>query len=122
MKTLPYFRLLVLSLGLLVGVGFSGCSVDMSTHTETTGTFIGQRTAAQITVGKSQSFVEALIGEPTKKDKISDNDEIWKYVYTTRSISNGTAALFSGTAADTTNTSTTFVEFKDGVVLKCWQD
>ncbi len=119
---LSFIRLQAFSLVLLVSLIFSGCSVDMPSHTETTGNYIGPKTAAQIVTGKSQSFVEALIGEPTKKDKLSDNDEIWKYIYVEKHISNGSAFLVTGTAADAENTRTTFVEFKDGVVAQCWQD
>ena len=111
-----------LSFALLAGISFSGCSVDMSSHTDTTGTYIGPKTAAQITPGKSSSYVEALIGEPTKKDKVSDNDEIWKYIYTTKRTEVGNAPLFTGTSSDAAYTHTTFVDFVDGTVVKCWQD
>jgi outer membrane protein assembly factor BamE (lipoprotein component of BamABCDE complex) len=114
------FISLVLSLGLLACAGLTGCSVDMSSHTETTGTYIGPQTLQQIQAGKTKDFVTALLGEPTKKDKASDTDEIWRWVYVEKHVANGSAALLTGTASNTENTHTTFVEFKNNVVDHAW--
>ncbi len=114
------YKLQIFLIGLLACAGLAGCSVDMSSHVETTGTFIGPQTLQQIQPGKSKDFVEALIGEPTRKDKVTDTDEIWRWVYVEKHIANGNAALFTGTASNTENTHTTFVEFKNGVVDHAW--
>jgi outer membrane protein assembly factor BamE (lipoprotein component of BamABCDE complex) len=122
MLTLSHYRKPIISClasFLLLG---AGCSVGVQSHTETTGTYIGQETLAQITPGKTKEYVLAVLGNPAVKKPAGDNTEIWEWSYTEKKITSGDLPFVVGSASSTDYTHTVYVEFDNGVVGKKWSD
>ena len=99
-----------------------GCLIGSSTHTDTSGHLIGNDTLAQIQPGKDTAYVLALIGDPTDKTLLDGGTEIWKWRYTERKNSSGTVIFLLSADNKTETTKITYVEFKDGIVVKAWRD
>jgi hypothetical protein len=53
---------------------------------------------------------------------LTNGTEIWKWRYTEQRQSSGTVIFLLSAESNTNNVKTTFVEFKDGVVVKAWRD
>ncbi|HTB63948.1 MAG TPA: outer membrane protein assembly factor BamE [Opitutales bacterium] len=100
----------------------AGCSVGVQSHTETSGAYIGQQSFAQITPGKSKTYVVAVLGDPTDKKTADANTEIWEWSYTEKEITSGAAPFLTGTASNAEHKHTAYVEFDNGVVGKTWRD
>ncbi len=122
MNTAKHFLLAALSLGaVLPMVCMNGCLVSSSSNVTHTGTNVGDSTWAQVVPGKSMSWVAAVLGEPTSKQKLDDGSEIWKWTYTERTDNSGAVFLIFGGSSSHENSHTAFVEFKDGVVTNHWR-
>ena len=99
----------------------AGCLVEHCSNTTHDGTRVAPDTLAQIKVGETTTgWIAATLGPPTSKTK-TDQDEVWKYVYTEHTSNQGAIFLiFSG--SDTSDKSeTAFIEFKNGVVINKWR-
>jgi outer membrane protein assembly factor BamE (lipoprotein component of BamABCDE complex) len=115
-------RSLTLVAASLACTALGGCLIGSTTQTETSGHQIGNDTLAQIQAGKDMSYVTALIGDPTNKTVLDGGTEIWKWRYTERKNSSGTVIFLLSADNKTETSNTTYVEFKDGVVVKAWRD
>ena len=99
-----------------------GCLIGSSSHTDSSGHLIGADTLAQIQPGKDTAYVLALIGDPTDKTLLDGGTEIWKWRYTERKNSSGSVIFLLSAENKTESTKITYVEFKDGIVVKAWRD
>jgi outer membrane protein assembly factor BamE (lipoprotein component of BamABCDE complex) len=98
-----------------------GCLVTASSETTHNGTRVAPDTFAQIKPGTTTAgWVEATLGPPTSKNKTGD-DEVWKYVYTEHTDSGGAIFLIFGGSGSSDKSETSFIEFKDGVVINKWR-
>jgi outer membrane protein assembly factor BamE (lipoprotein component of BamABCDE complex) len=99
----------------------SGCLIEHSSNTTHDGTRVAPETLNQIKAGQTtMGWVASTLGAPTSKTR-TDEDEVWKYVYTEHTNSQGAIFLiFSG--SDTSDKSeTAFIEFKNGIVINKWR-
>ncbi len=103
-------------------IALSGCLIGGHSKTEVTGTKVGADTIAQIQPGKSKGYVLALLGEPTVKLDVGNNNEIWKWNYSERRTSSGSLLFIFGSTTEKESTSTCYVEFNHDVVTRSWRD
>jgi outer membrane protein assembly factor BamE (lipoprotein component of BamABCDE complex) len=99
-----------------------GCLIGSHTHTNVSGRYVGPDTLAQIQPGKSEAYVMALLGDPTDKTDIENGTSIWKWRYTETGTSSGAVIFIFASDSKTETQRTTYVEFKDGLVVKAWHD
>ena len=107
---------------LIAATTLSGCLIDTSSHNDISGRYVGSETFAQIQPGKNQEYVAALIGDPSTKTVLDGGTEIWKWTYSERKNSSGSVIFLFSADSHTDSQKTTYVEFKDGVVVKAWRD
>lgn len=99
-----------------------GCLINSDSSSSISGRYVSEQTLSTIEAGKTSDYVTAVLGEPSQKNSLGDGTEIWKWHYS-KSTSSKTAVIFLiGSEADVTSEHTTFVELKDGVVVKAWRD
>jgi hypothetical protein len=91
-----------------------GCLILDNSETTHKGVAVAPDTFA------TSAWVVATLGEPSSKNK-TDGDEVWKYVYTEHTDSSGAIFLIFGGSSSNEKTETTFIEFKDGVVVNKWR-
>ena len=107
---------------LLTSTLLASCLISSDSATSVSGRYVSEQTLATIEPGKSSDYVASVLGEPTQKNTLPDGTEIWKWCYS-KTTSSKTAVIFLiGSKADVTSEHTTFVEIKDGVVVKAWRD
>jgi len=98
------------------------CLIGSSSHTKVTGRDFGPDTLAQVQPGRTKSYVLAILGDPTDKIAVEDGTDIWKWRFTESRDSSGSVIFLVASDSQTETRHTTYVEFKDGVVLKAWRD
>lgn len=107
----------------LMVLGCAGCLVSHRSREETSGRYVGRATFAQIEPGSSkQDWVLATLGEPTSKCALDDGSTLWSWRYSKERKSSGAVFLVLGTSSSSETENATFVQFRDGVVVKAWQD
>lgn len=105
------------ALGLL-----SACIVNVDSHSERSGRYVSSATLQQVEPGRTQSYVLALLGEPSTRTKVEGGTEIWKWTYSETKRREGQLIfVFSGDETERIE-GATYVEFQDGLVRKTWQD
>jgi outer membrane protein assembly factor BamE (lipoprotein component of BamABCDE complex) len=117
-KQLGLMVVLVLSMLLSNGCLFGGHS-----KVKREGTKVGEETIKQIEPGKTDlGWVRAVLGEPSEKIKISDNESIWKYSYKETKDSSGYVFVIFGGSSESISENRFFVQFKDNIVVRSWRD
>lgn len=100
-----------------------GCLVSGSSKETMSGTYIGPATFEQIEPGRTtEKWVRAALGEPTSKADLDDGSSLWKWTYRRDRASRGAVFLLFGSSSRRESSGATFVQLKDGVVVKAWQD
>ena len=107
---------------LLLVPTLAGCIINADSHNERTGHYVSSATLARIEPGKSSDYVSALVGEPTRRTKLEAGSEIWKWEYRDKKTRNGAFIFVFSDESTTEIEGATYVEFKDGVVVRSWQD
>ena len=102
----------------------AGCVVVHSdSETHYSGRHVSEATLAQITPGKSQDFVLAVVGEPTSRTRLDDGGELWKWAHTRRETSSGHFILLFSGDRSVTSEGATYVEFTpEKLVRQAWRD
>ncbi len=101
----------------------TGCLVSGSNNQSVAGSYVGVETMEQILPGQtSAEWVEATLGMPTSRQTLTDGTEIWRYSYTKTKSGHGTVLFLFSHKDSNTQTHSTIIEFKDGVVVRAWQD
>lgn len=109
--------------GVLGSVGLGGCLVGGSSETRVTGAYIGPQTVAAVRPGETRAEgVVAMFGEPSNKSTLEDGSELWRWDYTRSSKGGGYVFLIAASRHRDEVSSRTFVQLKEGVVTKVWQD
>jgi len=123
LKVRSLLRPLLLSLGLLCGVGLAGCVVimDSNSNTHVTGKNISPETYAQVKPGVTKDYVLTLFGLPTNSLSSEPGTEIWAWRYSETRNSEGNFLILFHSNNHTTTEQTVYVQFKDGVVTKIWR-
>ncbi|VAX42103.1 hypothetical protein MNBD_PLANCTO03-2011 [hydrothermal vent metagenome] len=100
-----------------------GCAIISSDqHTSFTGNYVASDTLSKIIVGESTpEFTEAILGEPSSKTDLDDGSSIWRWDYTIRRESDGSLLLIFDGESSSSKKHSTYVHFKDGVVVKKWR-
>lgn len=112
----------LLALGLCAVLG--ACVViDSDRHTRYEGRYVSDQTLAQVRPGSTQEYVLALLGEPTRRNELSDGSSIWRWSFTRKVESSSSLILvFSGDSTTETQQSV-YVEFDEqGLVRRSWRD
>jgi outer membrane protein assembly factor BamE (lipoprotein component of BamABCDE complex) len=100
----------------------TGCLVMSGSDEKREGKYVSPATFEQIKPGKTtQAWVEATLGDPTKKTKANDT-EVWKYEYTEKRESSGAIFLIFGGTSKKQVSNAAYVELKDGIVTNAWRD
>lgn len=114
----------LIALMTLCAVALVGC-ISSGSVSEFEGPNIGDRTLSQIEPGETtQTWVLAVLGEPTERAAIDDSDgpvEVWKWVRRKIVTTKGSAFVVSS-RSKSEEVRTVYVEFKDGVVTRAWRD
>jgi len=106
---------------LVILASLSGCLITGSSSTTHSGVRVDQSTFNQIIPDSTTiGWVQATLGDPTSKTT-TDNDQVWKYVYTEHTDSSGAVFLIFGGSSSNERSETSFIEFKDGVVVNKWK-
>src|SRR5262249_4578870 len=100
----------------------SSCIITSNAHTSRSGKYVSAETLAHVEPGKSQEYVIAVLGDPTSKTSLSDGTEIWRWTWRERKTSSGAVLFVIDADKSSENEHSTYVEFRDGVVSKSWQD
>lgn len=107
----------------LVGLGASCVVVQSDSRTHYSGRYVSESTLAQVTPGKTQDFVLAVIGEPSSRTTLDDGGEIWKWAHTKREDSSGHLILVFSGGRSVEVEGATYVEFTpDKLVRHTWRD
>lgn len=100
-----------------------GCLIGSGSSDTVTGTFIGRETLAQMKPGETkEDFVVATLGQPSSRSTLSDGSQLWRYNYSRTRRSGGYVFVLLSASSKEQTVATTFVEFRDGVVARAWQD
>jgi len=106
----------------VASTALSACIINVDSHRERSGKYVSSSTLQQLEPGRGHDYVQALLGEPSSRTKLDGGTEIWKWSYTETKHSEGHLIfVFSGDDTERVE-GATYVEFKDGIVLKTWQD
>ena len=117
MKTIKPVAFSLLALMLL-----TGCLVAHSSNQSYSGNYIPQDTFDRIEPGKTTAaWVQATLGEPSSREKVDGNTEVWKYSYTERKESSGAIFLIFGGSDKKEQQHVAYVEMSNGVVSKKWR-
>ena len=104
-------------------IAMSGCLVSGSSSEEVSGTYIGPETYAQVQPGVTKKdWITATMGKPTCQSKLDDGTEMWKWTYHRQRKGSGSVLFLVSGSSRSETTANTFVQFKDDVVVKAWQD
>jgi outer membrane protein assembly factor BamE (lipoprotein component of BamABCDE complex) len=107
---------------LLAGLLLSACIINVDSHKERTGRWVSAATLEQITPGRTQDYVRALLGEPSTRTIVDGTTEIWKWTYSETQHSQGQLIfVYSGDSTERVE-GATYVEFQEGLVVKSWRD
>ncbi len=100
-----------------------GCLVSGSSTEEMSGQFVGRSTFMEIEPGvTTEKWILTALGEPTTKACMDDGTSLWKWAYRrARSSSSSVFLVFGGSSLHETE-GATFVQLKDGIVTKAWQE
>lgn len=115
----------VVSAGALIAAALplSGCLVSGSSKETMTGTYVGPSTFSEIEPGvTTEKWVIAALGEPTSKSTLDDGTSLWKWSYRKDKSSSSAVFLVFGGSSRKEVEGATFVQLKDGIVVKAWQD
>lgn len=119
------------SLVRLVSAGFllaatlplAGCLVSSSSKETMTGTFVGQSTFSEIEPGTTtEKWLLSALGEPTTRACMDDGTQLWKWAYKKDQASSGSVFLIFGGSSRKESEGATFVQLRNGIVEKAWQD
>jgi outer membrane protein assembly factor BamE (lipoprotein component of BamABCDE complex) len=111
-----------IALPLVALVFLTGCLVSHSSNEKVTGNFIPQNTFDRIEPGKTTAaWVQATLGEPSSKDKVDGDTEVWKYSYSEQKESSGAIFLIFGGSDKKEQQHIAYVEMKNGVVTNKWR-
>ena len=84
---------------------------------------VSQKTLDRIEPGTtSKSELVALLGEPTRKEELSDGAELYTYNYVKKTEKNVTVLLLLAVHEDDEDRNRLYFEIEDDVVRKFWQD
>lgn len=114
-------KALILSLP-LVATLLTSCLISVDSHTQHTGRRISEQTLSQIEPGRKDDYVVAVLGEPTRKTKLAEGNEIWKWEYREKRVQSGTLIFVFSKDETTVTEGAVYVELKDGVVVRTWRD
>jgi outer membrane protein assembly factor BamE (lipoprotein component of BamABCDE complex) len=105
----------------VVALLLSGCLITQNSATTHNGIQVAPATFAQIKPGSTTiGWVQATLGNPTSKT-INGDDEVWKYVYTEHTNTDGAIFLIFGGSSSSDKTETAFIEFKSDIVINKWR-
>ena len=116
--------LLTLSL-VLPAFSIGGCLVcgTSSVTYDGKGPMVSQKTLDRIEPGTTSKLeLLALLGEPTRKEELSDGTELYTYNYVKKTEKNVTVLLLLAVHEDDEDRNRLYFEIEDDVVRKFWQD
>ena len=115
---------IILASGALLALApLVGCSIVSSDqHTSFSGNYVAADSLSQIAVGESTpDYTAAILGEPTSTTDLDDGSTIWQWDYTESRSSDGHVLLLFNGESSSKKAHSTYVHFKDGVVVKKWR-
>ena len=99
-----------------------GCIITSKGDTSHSGQYISAETFSKVEPGTSSGFVLATFGEPSTRTTLDDGSQIWRWRHTETRSSSGTVIFLLSSSNRTETQHNTFVEFRDGVVVRVWRD
>lgn len=88
------------------------------------GTNISDELLERVNPGKTTGeWVEAVLGEPSKKTPLSDGTEIWRWTYKPVAQEVSVVSLFGGGSEKEPKlaSTTVYVQLRDGIVIDKWK-
>lgn len=100
---------------------FGGGCVSGTTEYRESGTYVSSATLRQIEVGQTtDEWVLGVLGEPTQRVSVGEDEEVWKYLFTEERNRRGQILFVTGN--DTRHASSSvFLQVKDHKITKKWQ-
>lgn len=111
-----------LALALSLPLALSGCLINSDSKTETSGRQISEQTLSKVEPGHSESYVLALLGEPSSKTPTELGKSVWKWEFSEVKRSGGTVFLVLSAGSTEESSGAVYVQFMDGVVVSTWRD
>ena len=102
----------------------SGCLVVASKSSSygPKGAMVSEATLEQIQPGEtSKAKLVALLGEPSSKQEVDDDTEIYKYVYSKKTNSCATVFLLFASSDNKEEFQELFFEIRDDLVVDWWK-
>ncbi len=107
----------------LAGFFVSGCVVARSTSIEESGRKIGESTLSQLeNQVTTQDWVRAVLGEPTKRESVSEATEVWVYEYTLKKEKSTGVIVLLSSKDEKVESQSVYLEFTDGILTKHWTE
>lgn len=107
----------------LIGFFVSGCVVSRSTSIEESGRKIGESTLNQLeNQVTTQDWVQAVLGEPTRKAPVSEATEIWVYEYMLKKEKSMGVIVLLSSDDETVESQSVYLEFTDGILTRHWTE
>ena len=101
----------------------AGCLVSGSSKETMTGEYVGKSTYSEIEPGvTTEKWILGVLGEPSSKTCLDDGSTLWKWAYKKDHSSSSAVFLIFGGSSRKESEGATFVQLKDGIVVKAWQD
>lgn len=100
----------------------TGCLFGSQTHTQHEGRRISSETLEAVHVGDSRDYVQALLGEPTKRTPVENGRQVWKWAYRTVKHSEGSVFLIVSSDSQTEEAGAVYVEFQNDLVTRTWSE
>ena len=111
--------LVLITLGMLV----SGCVVINNADDSTRGQKIQEATLKQFEPGTTtKAWTLAVLGEPTSQENLDGGIDVLRYEYSHRSEQQTLVFLLFAGNADKEEKQTVYLEFKDDVLTRYWQE
>ncbi len=116
-------RIAIAALLLATTAPLGGCLVSGSSKESMTGRYVGPATFEQIEPGvTTDKWVLGALGEPTTKADLDDGASLWKWSYKRDRSSSSSVFLLFGGSSRKESEGATFVQIRDGIVVKAWQE
>ena len=101
----------------------SGCVISRRTSIEESGKKIGESTLNQLENGvTTKNWVQAVLGEPTRKKPVSKVTEIWVYEYMLKKESSTGVIVLLSSDDEKVESQSVYLEFADGLLKRYWTE
>ena len=101
----------------------TGCLVVSGRSIHESGVRISDATMQQVEIGKTtEAWIVAALGEPSSRVELDEDIVLVRYEHSVTRAEGGAVFLIFAGGSETTQRSTTYFEFEDGVLCRTWSE